>query len=59
MVLGVKWLETSGPIVWDLTNLSMRFEYRGKEAQLQELGVKELTVEGITKSLITAINKSK
>lgn len=59
MVLGVRWSETLGPIVWDIAKLTMEFCHESSKVKLQELKVKEFTVESITKSLLTALDKGK
>ncbi|XP_068653849.1 uncharacterized protein [Aristolochia californica] len=35
MVLGIKWLETLGPILWDFSALTMSFVLRGSQVLLQ------------------------
>ncbi|KAF8413570.1 hypothetical protein HHK36_001561 [Tetracentron sinense] len=35
MVLGVQWLTTLGPIIWDFTNLRMEFHSKGKRHVLR------------------------
>lgn len=35
IVLGVKWLQTLGPILWDFTSLTMIFEVNGRQITLQ------------------------
>jgi hypothetical protein len=37
MVLGVDWLSTLGPILWDFAKLTMKFQYHHKEVLLQGL----------------------
>jgi len=37
VVLGIQWLRTLGPIVWDFTKLQMEFQYEGKNCMLQGL----------------------
>ena len=37
LVLGVKWLKTLGPIVWDFQALTMRFTIGQKKVTLQGL----------------------
>jgi hypothetical protein len=37
VVLGIQWLMTLGPIVWDFTKLQMEFQYEGKNCMLQGL----------------------
>jgi len=31
MILGVQWLATLGPILWDFEKLRMEFKYNGKK----------------------------
>jgi hypothetical protein len=35
VVLGIHWLRTLGPILWDFTALTMAFSYGGVHCQLQ------------------------
>lgn len=37
MVLGVQWLSTLGPILWDFLNLRMKFTFRGLKHILRGL----------------------
>jgi len=45
MVLGVQWLQTLGPIIWDFLQLTMRFTLFGKPIILTGLNSAGLTVE--------------
>lgn len=49
VVLGVKWLQSLGLIVWNFSQLTIKFVYEGKEIQLVGLGLKELNMEGSNK----------
>ncbi len=37
MVLGVDWLSTLGPILWDFIELTMKFTHQNREVALQGL----------------------
>jgi hypothetical protein len=37
IVLGIQWLRTLGPIMWDFTKLQMKFQYEGKSCMLRGL----------------------
>lgn len=37
MVLGVDWLSTLGPILWDFIQLTMKFTHQNEEVVLQVL----------------------
>lgn len=39
VVLGAYWLRTLGPIIWDFSNLWMRFTLNGKDYQLKGMAV--------------------
>lgn len=45
MVLGIQWLSTLGPILWDFRNLSMQFHLQGKPVDLK--GETQLKVEQV------------
>jgi predicted aspartyl protease len=47
LVLGIQWLHTLGPIVWDFDALSMAFWYRGRAHSWTSLGNKALAVRAI------------
>lgn len=59
MLLEVKWLENLGPIIWDFTQLTMKFVYGGREVALVGLSLKELTIKGSNKSMMTSINRGR
>lgn len=44
MVLGVSWLSTLGPIVWDFSQLTMEFSWKTHKISLKGIGVGGLTV---------------
>lgn len=60
VVLGIHWLRGLGPITWDFTSLSMKFQWAEKWVQLQgiQFSPSSFTNEG-DKSLISAISKGK
>jgi hypothetical protein len=35
MVLGIQWLQTLGPILWDFAALKMQFSFQGQQYVLQ------------------------
>jgi len=35
MILGIQWLSTLGPILWDFDKLKMQFNYRGRTVVIQ------------------------
>ena len=37
VVLGIQWLFTLSPILWDFVNMSMQFQYNGQEISLKGL----------------------
>ena len=37
VVLGIQWLRTLGPIIWDFSALSMQFDYQGQKITLRGL----------------------
>ena len=37
VALGVQWLKTLEPIIWNFTTLSMQFDYQGQNITLQGL----------------------
>jgi hypothetical protein len=37
MVLGVDWLSTLGPVLWDFIKLTMKFTHQTQEVMLQGL----------------------
>jgi len=47
LVLGVQWLRSLGPIVWDFDALSMAFWYRGRAHRWTDLGSKALAAHAI------------
>lgn len=59
MVLGVKWLKSLGPIIWDFSQLTMKFMHEGKGVELVGLGLKGLTIEDSHKSLINSVSKGR
>lgn len=46
MVLGIQWLSTLGPILWDFQNLSMQFQLQGKPLVLK--GESQMKVEQVS-----------
>lgn len=46
MVLGIQWLSTLGPILWDFRNLKMEFQLQGQSVCLQ--GDDQIKVEQVT-----------
>ncbi|XP_042973080.1 uncharacterized protein LOC122304883 [Carya illinoinensis] len=57
LVLGVAWLQTLGPILWDFAKLTMEFGGRDGKQVLKGLKPGESTVEGSSKSLLHSINR--
>lgn len=45
IVLGIQWLRTLGPIIWDFLKLTMAFSWRGTQVLLQGLKPIEFIVE--------------
>ena len=57
MVLGVQWLSTLGPILWDFEALKMEFSYKGKRVLIR--GTKKSVVEWMSgKKVHKAMNHS-
>ncbi|KAF7117136.1 hypothetical protein RHSIM_RhsimUnG0001700 [Rhododendron simsii] len=56
MVLGIQWLSTLGPILWDFRNLSMQFHLQGKPVDLK--GETQLNVEQVNSKQISKIVQS-
>jgi len=48
VVLGVEWLQTLGPILWDFADMSMKFTFQSHPTTLRGLNPSELTVEDAT-----------
>ena len=57
MVLGIQWLSTLGPILWDFEQLRMEFKYEGRRAVLR--GTQKSNVEWLRgKKMQHALHKS-
>lgn len=50
LVLGVNWLYTLGPILWDLSKQTIRFNWKGQPIQLTRLSPSFANLEGIDES---------
>lgn len=55
VVLGVKWLETLGPITWNFSTLTMKILYQGKKFPLQELSLQQLSFVKESKAMLSPI----
>jgi hypothetical protein len=44
LVLGIQWLRTLGPIIWDFLKLTMLFSWKGEQILLQGLTPTEISV---------------
>ncbi|XP_042950090.1 uncharacterized protein LOC122282205 [Carya illinoinensis] len=53
MVLGIKWLQELGKVLWDFEMLTMQFSYGGQEVKLQGLTAAKMIDEGP----LTKLNK--
>lgn len=53
MVLGVSWLSTLGPIVWDFSQSTMEFSWKTHKISLKGIEVGGLTVDSCDKVLIS------
>lgn len=54
IVLGVQWLKTLGPIIWDFQTLSMEFTYEGRRHVLKgptQSSIKVVKGKSLTKAL--------
>jgi len=45
MVLGIHWLKSLGPILWDFSVLKMEFQKEGKKVSICGMGVKRSEVD--------------
>ncbi|KAF5454428.1 hypothetical protein F2P56_024094 [Juglans regia] len=59
IVLGVQWLETLGPIMWDFSKLLMSFMWKGKTIEFKGLKLSPSVVEDSEKTLKATIAKGK
>ncbi|XP_042980307.1 uncharacterized protein LOC122310468 [Carya illinoinensis] len=59
IVLGVSWLMTLGPIIWDFSALTMHFEYKGKKICLKGLSPSGLSLEGSHKALLQSLRRGR
>lgn len=59
IVLGVSWLMTLGPIIWDFSTLTMMFEYDGKIICLKGLSPSGLSMEGSNKTLLQSLTRGR
>lgn len=57
VVLGVQWLETLKPIVWDFSKLYMKFPWEGTMLGLMGLRLKNTTFEDGRKMVLDSVNK--
>lgn len=55
VVLGVKWLETLGPIIWDFSKLLIEFLYGQIRVWLQGFGLQHISFEGQNKAILKSI----
>jgi hypothetical protein len=51
LVLGIQWLRTLGPIIWDFLKLTITFNWKGEHIFLQGLNPTQLSVEEGSKFL--------
>ena len=45
MVLGIQWLKSLGPILWDFSALQMEFQKEGRRVLVQGIGVQKSEVD--------------
>lgn len=55
VVLGVKCLETLGPITWNFSKLTMKILYQGKKFPLQELSLQQLSFVKESRAMLSRI----
>ena len=56
MVLGIQWLKTLGPIVWDFSTLTMQFAVNGETITLKRL--KGGTIHVASKKQLSKLTKT-
>lgn len=59
VVLGMKWLETLGPIIWDFSKMSMQFVLGQKRVELQGLRMQPPYFEWENKEIRSSLAKGK
>ena len=45
MVLGIQWLKSLGPILWDFSALQIEFQKEGRRVLVQGIGVQKSEVD--------------
>ncbi|XP_042953537.1 uncharacterized protein LOC122290073 [Carya illinoinensis] len=59
VVLGVNWLGTLGPIVWDFLKLSMQFNHGGHKVELRGLEPQLISIEESSKAMLSSMSKGR